>query len=264
MTETHMAASAPGPVATGGGTAAGPGRGARRRVLRRPDVWIPVALLGLYLVLWALVLARPTFLTSFDLWVRDHVQARTHADLDGAHRWRLVKHVADLGGSVAVPGVPVRIQLAMVLLGVVALTGAAVRRDWRPLAAAAVGYATLGLVLVLKAIGNRPGPSMAGQAFTDGLGYFPSGHTGTTMACYGTSALILAFVVTGRWLRRAVATGMTLLALAVGVALVWMDYHWVSDVLGSYALCGAALFVVARVLDFRLQRPVEDTDPGIS
>ncbi|NUR62638.1 MAG: phosphatase PAP2 family protein [Catenulispora sp.] len=253
MTETHMTASAPGPVAPGGGTVEGPERSARRRVLRQPDVWIPLALLGVYLVLWALVLARPTFLTSFDVWVRDHVQARAHSDLDGAHRWRLIKHVADLGGGVAVPAVPVRIQLAMALLGVVALAAAAGRRDWRPLAAAAVGYATLGLVLVLKTIGNRPGPSMAGQAFTDGLGYFPSGHTGTTMAGYGTSALILAFAVTGRRLRQAIAAAMALLALAVGAALVWMDYHWLSDVLGSYALCGAALFVAARILAWRTQ-----------
>ena len=47
---------------------------------------------------------------------------------------------------------------------------------------------------------------------------------------------------------------MTLWALAVGFSLVWMDYHWVSDVLGSYALCGAALFGVARVLGFRISR----------
>ncbi|NUR27938.1 MAG: phosphatase PAP2 family protein, partial [Catenulispora sp.] len=80
------------------------------------------------------------------------------------------------------------------------------------------------------------------------LGYFPSGHTGNTMLCYGTSALILAFVFTKRWMRAVIATAMTLLALAVGFALVWMDYHWLSDVLGSYALGGAALFGVARVL----------------
>ncbi|NUP50438.1 MAG: phosphatase PAP2 family protein [Catenulispora sp.] len=275
MTDTHMAAPAPGPVgsgaaadaASGAGSSAEPdggmgGRGTRAdrwRPLRRPDVWLPLALLGIYLVLWVLVLARPNFLTSFDLWVRNHVQDRAHSDFDGAHRWPLVKDVADLGGGVAVHKVPVRVQLAMALLGVVALAAAAVRCSWRPLAAGAAGYATLGLVLVLKAAGNRPGPSMAGQAFTDGLGYFPSGHTGTTMAGYGTSVLILAFVFTARWMRLVLAAGMTLLALAVGAALVWMDYHWLSDVLGSYALCGAALFVVARILGFRLQPPKVDS-----
>ena len=54
--------------------------------------------------------------------------------------------------------------------------------------------------------------------------------------------------------RIVIATAMTFWALAVGFSLVWMDYHWLSDVLGSYALCGAALFGVARVLGFRISR----------
>ncbi|MFD0631116.1 hypothetical protein ACFQ9X_05165 [Catenulispora yoronensis] len=146
MTDTHMAASASGPIESGAEPedrstprpavpAGQTGRGSRwRRTLRRPGTWIPLALLGIYLVLWTLVLARPTFLTSFDLWVRDRVQDSAHADLDGAHRWRLIKHTADLGGSVAVPGGSGHIQLGMVLLGVVALLAAAVRRSWRPVA----------------------------------------------------------------------------------------------------------------------------------
>ncbi|MFL6113872.1 MAG: phosphatase PAP2 family protein [Catenulispora sp.] len=243
MTDTHTASD----TAAGPGSPLGKPAADRRRALRRPTVWIPVALLGVFLVLWTLVLARPTFLTSFDAWVRDHVQSRAHADVDGAHRWRLIKTVADLAGGVTVPDVPVQIQLPMATMAVVALVCAALRRTWRPLAAAAVGFAALGLVLLLKAIGDRPGPSTAGRPLTDGLGYFPSGHTGNTMIGYGTSALILASVLTGRHARRAIASAMTLFALAVGFSLVWMDYHWLSDVLGSYALCGAALFVVARV-----------------
>ncbi|GAA1992567.1 phosphatase PAP2 family protein [Catenulispora subtropica] len=275
MTDMHTAASASGPAGPGdaSGTvsgdapddtsgirsapvpaAAGPGNqpSGRRHALRQPEVWIPLALLGAFLMLWALVLARPTFVTSFDLALRNRVQDAAHADVDGARRWPLIKDVADLGGGVAVGGVPVRIQLAMAMLGGVALAAAALRRSWRPLAAAAAGYAALGLVLFLKAIGDRPGPSMAGQSLTDGLGYFPSGHTGTTMLGYGTSALILAFVFTARWMRAVIALAMTSLALAVGFSLVWMDYHWLSDVLGSYALGGSALFVVARILGFRI------------
>jgi membrane-associated phospholipid phosphatase len=267
MTDTHRAASASGRAESGAeagaeseseseagfgpepaaGSEAGAELGAEpaaAAALRRPDVWIPLALLGVFLVLWALVLARPTFLTSFDVWVRDRVQSKAHAD---TRRWPLIKHVADLGGGVTVPEVPVQVQLPMVMLAVVALFCAAVRRSWRPLAAAAVGFAALGLVLLLKAVGDRPGPSTAGKALTDGLGYFPSGHTGNTMIGYGTSALLLASVFTGRYARRALAVAMTLFAPAMGFSLVWMDYHWLSDVLGSYALCGAALFVVARI-----------------
>ncbi|MEY9888672.1 membrane-associated phospholipid phosphatase [Catenulispora sp. MAP12-49] len=261
MTDAQIAASASGTGEPGTVReevpAAGPGTGKpapdRRRALRQPEIRIPLILLGVFLVLWVLVLARPTFLTSFDLWARNHVQDVAHAT-DGKHRWPLFKGIADLGGGVSVHGVPFQIQVPVVALALVGLNAAAVRRSWRPVLAMTAGYAALLVVLFLKAIGNRPGPSMAGQAMSGGLGYFPSGHTGNTMLGYGTAALILAFVFTGHRARIAIAIAMTLWALAVGFSLVWMDYHWVSDVLGSYALCGAALFGVARVLGFRISR----------
>lgn len=244
---------------TGPAAATGGRPGSRWHWFRQPEVLIPLILLGVFLVLWALVLARPTFLTQFDLWVRNRVQSVAHAT-DGKTHWPVFKGIADLGGGVTVHGVPFQIQVPVVAMALVGLSAAVVRRSWRPLLAMAAGYAALLVVLFLKAIGDRPGPSMAGQALVSiaappragGLGYFPSGHTGNTMLCYGTSTLILAFVFTGHRARIALATAMTLWALAVGFSLVWMDYHWVSDVLGSYALCGAALFGVARVLGFRI------------
>ncbi|MEY9925637.1 membrane-associated phospholipid phosphatase [Catenulispora sp. GP43] len=261
MTDAQIAASASGTGEPGTVReevpAAGPDAGKQvpewRRALRQPEIRIPLILLGVFLVLWVLVLARPTFLTSFDVWARDHVQNVAHAT-DGHHRWPVFKTIADLGGGVTVHGVPFPVQVPMAAMALVGLGAAAVRRSWRPILAMAAGYAALLVVLLLKAVGDRPGPSMAGQALSGGLGYFPSGHTGNTMLGYGTAALILAFVFTGHRARIAIAAAMTLWALAVGFSLVWMDYHWVSDVLGSYALCGAALFGVARVLGFRLSR----------
>ena len=237
-----------------GPSAARPGAPrSRRDRLRQPDVLIPLALVGIFLVLWALVLTRPTFLTSFDVWARNHVQNASHAT-DGKTRWPLFRGIADLGGGVTVHGVPFQVQVPMVAMAVVGLTAALVRHSWRPVLAMAASYAALSVVLLLKAIGDRPGPSMAGQALSGGLGYFPSGHTANTMLGYGTSALVLAFVFTGHLARVTITAAMALWALAVGFSLVWMDYHWVSDVLGSYALCGAALFGVARVLGFRISR----------
>lgn len=252
MTDAQIAGSG---VETGSGPAAEPGGGPRSRWhrLRHPEALIPLALVGVFLVLWALVLARPTFLTSFDVWVRDRVQNSAHAT-DGKHRWPVFKTIADLGGGVTVHGVPFQVQVPMVAMTVVGLAAAALHRSRRPVLAMAAGYAALLVVLVLKAVGNRPGPSMAGRMMSGGLGYFPSGHTGNTMLGYGTAALVLAFVFTGHRARIVIATAMTFWALAVGFSLVWMDYHWLSDVLGSYALCGAALFGVARVLGFRISR----------
>jgi undecaprenyl-diphosphatase len=257
MTDPQITTVPSGPVEPGGARngepATGPGTGKTdwQRTLRRPEVLTPLILVGVFLVLWVLVLARPTFLTSFDVWAQDRVQGVSHAT-DGRHRWHAIKIIADLGGGVTVQGVPFQVQPPVATMAAVGLFGAAMRRSWRPLAALAAGYGALLVVLFLKALGDRPGPSMAGQAMSGGLGYFPSGHTANTMLCYGTSTLVLAFVFTGHRVRIALTAAMTVWALAVGFSLVWMDFHWVSDVLGSYALCGAALFGVARVLGFRI------------
>ncbi|WP_194906979.1 phosphatase PAP2 family protein [Catenulispora rubra] len=250
MTDAQIADTGLG---AGPGTAAEPGRPPSNRwqALRQPEALIPLVLVGIFLVIWVLVLARPTFLTSFDLWARNHIQDVAHAT-QGKNRWPVFKKIADLGGGVAVQGVPFQIQVPMVAMALVGLGAALLRRSWRPVLAMAAGYAALLVVLFLKAVGDRPGPSMAGQAMSGGLGYFPSGHTGNTMLGYGTAALILAFVFTGHRMRIAITVAMTLWALTVGFSLVWMDFHWVSDVLGSYALCGAMLFGVARVLGFRI------------
>ena len=250
MTDAQIADTGLG---AGSDPAAEPGRppGSRRHALRQPEALIPLILVGVFLVMWVLVLARPTFLTSFDLWARNHIQNVSHAT-QGKNRWPVFKKIADLGGGVTVRGVPFQIQVPMVAMAVVGVGAALLRRSWRPVLAMAAGYAALLVVLFLKAVGDRPGPSMAGQAMSGGLGYFPSGHTGNTMLGYGTAALILAFVFTGHRMRIAITVAMTLWALTVGFSLVWMDFHWVSDVLGSYALCGAMLFGVARALGFRI------------
>jgi undecaprenyl-diphosphatase len=214
---------------------------------RRPDVVIPAALLGVFLILLALVMARPTVLTHLDGWIRDRVQSVAHSEHlpnDNRPDWPLIKHVADLGGTLP----------AMAVTAVVAVAAALLRRSWRPLLAAAVAYAVLGgAVLTLKANVKRPGPGQLTMVH-GGLGYFPSGHTANTLMCYGTCALLLAGgrtgVLVGRKARTAIGVGMGIVALGVAVSLVWLDYHWVSDVLGSYALCGAALFGVAAVLGF--------------
>jgi membrane-associated phospholipid phosphatase len=214
---------------------------------RRPDVVIPAVLLAVFLVLLALVMARPTVLTHADSWIRDRVQSAAHSEhlsTDDRPDWPFIKHIADLGSTL--PAIPV--------MAVVAVAAALLRRSWRPLLAAGVAYAVLGgVVLTLKANVRRPGPGQV-TVVHGGLGYFPSGHTANTLMCYGTCALLLAGGTTGalvgRRARTAIAAGMGLLALAIGFSLVWLDYHWVSDVLGSYALCGAALFGVAAVLGF--------------
>lgn len=224
----------------------GPARGCQvlrrvdgRAASRTSDIQIVCGLLSIFAVLLVLVVARPTPLTHFDEWIRDVVQRRAHTLDDGRPLW--IRRITDFGGTT--PAIPV--------LAAVAAVAAMVRRSWRPVLAALASYAVLGGAVVgLKIAVGRPGPGRTSLPAT--LGYFPSGHTANTLMCYGTCALIVAAGLGtspgGRRARVGMAAAMVLFALAVGFSLVWLDYHWASDVLGSYALCGAALFGIARVV----------------
>lgn len=223
-----------------------PGRGARRLGWRTAT---PAALLAAFGVLLLLVLTRPNFATHVDTAVRDAVERTAHMPQNRRH-WMVFKAFAAFGNAeIALPG-----------LAVWSAFMAVVRRSWRPVLAALFAYAVLsGAVVTLKIAVGRPGPVPG--PLDGGFGYFPSGHTADTMMCYGTCALMLAGGIGafggGRTWRRFVGAALAVQVLLVGFSLVWLDYHWVTDVLGSYALCGAALFGVAWILGMFRTAPDE-------
>jgi undecaprenyl-diphosphatase len=212
-------------------------RGADRPGLR--DRWwlVPAVLLaGFVLLLWQVKAHGPV--TGLDIRVRDRIQS-----LAGSPSMTWMFHpgraMADLGNqSVALP----------FLLGIAVLTGLAAR-SWRPLLVTAGALAALATVVPLKVWIDRPGPGqlVLGDAK---LGYFPSGHTADAVLCYGTSALLLClFVFPGghaysRLLRGLSWTGAAVLVLATIFGLLWSDFHWLSDALGSLCWCGAALYTL--------------------
>ncbi|WP_407288067.1 phosphatase PAP2 family protein [Streptomyces sp. BP-8] len=128
----------------------------------------------------------------------------------------------------------------------VAHEGPAARWWLPPLAAALAPAAVPALVAPLKLWLARPGPpAMAGAAHD---GFYPSGHGATAAVAYGVAALLLTRGQ--RWWARspasrartsALAAGVALLNLGVGVGLVRRGYHWPLDVLGSWCLAGVLL-----------------------
>ncbi|MEU3187994.1 phosphatase PAP2 family protein [Streptomyces sp. NPDC006923] len=140
----------------------------------------------------------------------------------------LTQFLADLGG------LPVALPVLAVALAWTLRHG----QRARALAAAVAMAAVPALVVPLKIWTDRPGP------LTEATGYYPSGHTATAMVAYGGAALLLA-PYAGR--RRTVPVAV-LLTLATGTGLLLRGYHWPLDVLGSLALCGMLLLVLARIL----------------
>jgi undecaprenyl-diphosphatase len=143
-------------------------------------------------------------------------------------------------------------------------------RFWLPALVAAAAGAALLTVIPLKMWIDRPGPSqnVLGDA---ALGFFPSGHTADAVLCYGTSALLLCvFVIPrspepirrhARTLGRMVTAGAAFLVLLTIFGLLWSNFHWLSDTLGSLCWCGAALLVLRR---FTLRRAavIQRSEPG--
>ncbi len=164
--------------------------------------------------------------------------AAAHPAFDG-----LAHALSDLGDiAVAVPVLLVALAAA-VRLG----RRAGLPRWWLPPGAAALAMCLLPVVVgTVKAGVDRPAP---GQVRADpSYGYFPSGHTATSSVAFGLAALVLLPFVRRAALRALLAAGTGLLALLVGVALVWCDYHWPLDVLASWCLAAALLSAVGAAL----------------
>lgn len=76
-------------------------------------------------------------------------------------------------------------------------------------------------------------------------GYFPSGHTATAFVCYGVIGVLVRLGdPRGRRLRPWL-WGLGA-ALPVGTAMVYSNFHWLSDVLASFALGAALLWLLVN------------------
>lgn len=217
--------------------------------------WLPTAALWILFLLlaWQVVAHGPV--TGADIRVRNRIQDWA---AEPALQWlRPIGHgLADLGDQPAVVAVLLLATAGAVLL----------RRSWRPLLEALVLGLGLAAVIPLKLWIARPGPGQVvlGDA---ALGFFPSGHTADAVIGYCGAALLLCRALRvapiststdrNRMLRRGLAGAAAALVGLTIAGLLWSDYHWLSDTLGSLCWCGGVL-CLARLLP--LPGDTGDTD----
>jgi undecaprenyl-diphosphatase len=117
------------------------------------------------------------------------------------------------------------------------------RPDQAALLVTAAAGASL-LVVLVKLLIGRARPEVGGVLVLVDSFSFPSAHSAQAVATYGALAY-LAGQAAPRWSQRVAAwTTAALIALLVGFSRLYLGVHWLTDVLGGYALGAGWLAIV--------------------
>jgi undecaprenyl-diphosphatase len=213
---------------------------------------LTVELAGLVALGWGLAAVVQDVLAGEELRRLD----RPVLDLVVRHRTAWLNHanqVITAAGSKAVL-IPV-----VLVVGAVFMVRRAGRRRWEAPTLLALALAGAWLASQsLKALVHKARPP-ATFHLTHVTGYgFPSGHATQAAAVYGILGIVLARSLP-RWPQKVVAVAaMSVVTLLVGLSRVYLGVHWLTDVLGGWAL-GWAWALVLLAAGQVIRRP-----PGVS
>ncbi len=151
-----------------------------------------------------------------------------------------------------------------VLWGVVGATAItlALRRRWRlAIYLLVTGAGALVLDPILKSLAGRLRPVMA-HPIAHGTGNsFPSGHSLGSIVCYGAVLLVFLPAARGRW-RITFVTVIAALVALIGISRILLGVHYLSDVVGAWALGITWLGVTAFAFELtRRAAGLPVTDP---
>jgi len=150
----------------------------------------------------------------------------------------LMKSVTWLGSTV------VLIPLVLIVGGYFVLR----RRDWKPLGK--LGATLLGAVLLYDLVKHLVARARPPARFEVGYRFsgfaFPSGHAAQGLAVWGMLALLTAGAMPKR--RYVPFVVALLIVLLVGTSRIYLGAHWLSDVLGGYALGGLWLSLLVTAM----------------
>jgi undecaprenyl-diphosphatase len=138
----------------------------------------------------------------------------------------------------------------------------ALRRQWRLAAYLLItGAGALILDPVLKSLVGRLRPVVA-HPIAHGTGNsFPSGHSLGSIVCYGAVLLVFLPAARGRW-RTVFVTVIVALVALIGISRILLGVHYLSDVIGGWAVGIAWLGLTAFAFELtRYGAGLPVTDP---
>lgn len=119
-------------------------------------------------------------------------------------------------------------------------------RSPRPLVMLATALVVLNLsVGVVKLATGRLGPLRTANVhavFAEGGNIFPSGHVSNAVVLYGIMAWIAVTY------RKSAIAAAVFVSLTVGLSTIYLDTHWLSDVVGGWAAGGLVLLALPWML----------------
>jgi membrane-associated phospholipid phosphatase len=211
-------------------------REARVASAGRPSWWLLLVALVVGCVVTADLLTRGA-LERMDLWVSEVV---SDWDLQDSAAYPAVWLVTQLGGRGTI------LVVLAVLVGHLAWR----RRTWLPLVRVLLALALLTLaVYAVKHGTGRTAPAFPGSFFfhADGAS-FPSGHVANAVLMWGVAVWLAVEYDLPLRVQRAFWLLYLLGPLATAVAMVSLDFHWVTDAVVGAAV-GVLLLGVVHTLD---------------
>lgn len=172
------------------------------------------------------------------------------ADLHLEERW---PELYPLAKALELPGQRVAAySIALAVAAVIAVTV----RAWRPLVVMALTLLSVNVVVgSVKLLTARAKPVTGELGLFDGGVMFPSGHAANAVVTWGLVCYLLARYRGSTASRRRMGAGVALAALGVGTASVYLNTHWVSDLLAGWLL-GVLILLVSILIDSgRVTRP---------
>jgi membrane-associated phospholipid phosphatase len=189
---------------------------------------------------WTLIVVVSAIALLIFADVGEDVAERSTTQIDKAVRGWFVGHQSPLMYEIALAITWIGSPLAMVIIAIVAGTWFYGRHGRGKagvvVAAPAVGGLISGVVKVLYGRARPAGGALLNQHTYS----FPSGHAATSAAIVVTLCYVLARERTISWPTAIVVGGGV--PLLVGLSRLYLDVHWITDVVGGWA---AGLFVAA-------------------